>query len=129
MPLYEYECPECGRFEVLQKFDEKPLKACPTCSEKGTKSKVTRLVSAAAFHLKGSGWYKTDYAASGSAGTNTGTANANGKKDAIEKSSDTSVKSESGAGGEGNGASKSKTTESTSKAESSSAGATESAAK
>jgi putative FmdB family regulatory protein len=63
MPLYEYECQNCGRFEALQSFSEKPLKWCPTCSDKGTKVGVQRVVSAPAFHLKGSGWYKTDYAA------------------------------------------------------------------
>lgn len=61
MPIYEYECPECGRFEVIQKFSDKPLTQCPTCKEKGKKSAVTKALSASAFHLKGSGWYKTDY--------------------------------------------------------------------
>ena len=66
MPLYEYECPKCGRFEVIQKFSAKPLKHCPTCKEQGKTSAVTKAVSASAFHLKGSGWYKTDYSSSGS---------------------------------------------------------------
>jgi putative FmdB family regulatory protein len=69
MPLYEYECQSCGRFEALQSFSEKPLKWCPTCSEKGSKSAVKRVVSAPAFHLKGSGWYKTDYGSSGAKGS------------------------------------------------------------
>lgn len=68
MPIYEYECPECGRFETIQKFSDEPLSSCPTCKEKGKNSPVTKAVSASAFHLKGSGWYKTDYAASGSTG-------------------------------------------------------------
>ncbi len=68
MPIYEYECPVCGAVEVIQKVSDKPLKECPQCLEKGKHSKVTRLVSPAAFHLKGSGWYKTDYA-SGSSGS------------------------------------------------------------
>jgi putative FmdB family regulatory protein len=67
MPIYEYDCPDCGRFEVIQKVDEKPVKECPTCKEKGRKNKVTRAVSSSSFHLKGSGWYKTDYGSSGSA--------------------------------------------------------------
>ncbi len=57
MPLYEYECPQCGRFEVIQKFSESALGACPTCGQG-----VQKLLSAPAFQFKGSGWYVTDYA-------------------------------------------------------------------
>jgi putative FmdB family regulatory protein len=66
MPLYEYECPVCGRFEVIQKFSAKPLKHCPNCKEHGKTNTVTKAVSASAFHLKGSGWYKTDYSSGSS---------------------------------------------------------------
>jgi putative FmdB family regulatory protein len=66
MPIYEYECPECGRFEVIQKFSDKPLKSCPQCKEKGKDQKVTKAISASAFHLKGTGWYKTDYSSGSS---------------------------------------------------------------
>lgn len=66
MPIYEYECPECGRFEKIQKFSDKPLTQCPQCKESGKKSPVTKAVSASAFHLKGSGWYKTDYSSGSS---------------------------------------------------------------
>ena len=69
MPIYEYDCPDCGRFEYIQTSSEKPLTTCPNCKEKGKKNKVQRAVSAAAFHLKGSGWYKTDYASKGSSDT------------------------------------------------------------
>lgn len=75
MPIYEYVCEECGRFEVIQKFSDKPLKECPNCKEKGKKSSVSKTVSASAFHLKGSGWYKTDYS-SGSSTTSSGTSKA-----------------------------------------------------
>lgn len=71
MPIYEYECPVCGKFETIQKASEKPLKVCPQCKEVGKDSKVAKIVSTASFHLKGSGWYKTDYSKSGSAGTST----------------------------------------------------------
>lgn len=64
MPIYEYECATCGRFEVIQKPSERALTLCPQCKEKGKKSKIARLVSPAAFHLKGGGWYKTDYTSS-----------------------------------------------------------------
>lgn len=58
MPLYEYECDACGhRFEVIQKFSDPLADACPKCG--GT---VHKLMSSPAFHLKGTGWYATDYA-------------------------------------------------------------------
>jgi len=66
MPIYEYECPDCGRFETIQKFSDKPLTKCPHCKEKGKQNKVTKAVSASAFHLKGTGWYKTDYSSGSS---------------------------------------------------------------
>lgn len=62
MPIYEYECPKCGLFEVVQKTTAKPLKCKPDCSDPACPRAAKRLISAAAFHLKGSGWYKTDYA-------------------------------------------------------------------
>lgn len=61
MPLYEYKCHSCGKtFEVIQKFSDEPLKIHAECG--GT---VERLLSAPAFHLKGSGWYATDYGKGG----------------------------------------------------------------
>ncbi|MEW6298882.1 MAG: zinc ribbon domain-containing protein [Thermodesulfobacteriota bacterium] len=60
MPIYEYTCQRCGDFEVMQRISEDPLKQCPTCG-----AKVTKLISRSAFHLKGSGWYITDYARNG----------------------------------------------------------------
>ncbi len=61
MPIYEYRCAKCGVFEVTRRITEPALKRCPTC-----KGKVERLMSATSFVLKGSGWYATDYAKSGS---------------------------------------------------------------
>jgi putative FmdB family regulatory protein len=58
MPIYEYQCEKCGKIiEVMQKFSDKPLTKCTACS-----GKINRLISNCAFHLKGSGWYVTDYA-------------------------------------------------------------------
>jgi putative FmdB family regulatory protein len=58
MPIYEYECIQCGKIEeAIQKFSDKPLKKCRHCS-----GKLHRLISQSTFHLKGSGWYVTDYA-------------------------------------------------------------------
>ncbi len=56
MPIYEYACKKCGSFEIMQRISEDPLKRCPTCG-----GKVNKLISLSAFHLKGSGWYATDY--------------------------------------------------------------------
>jgi putative FmdB family regulatory protein len=62
MPIYEYRCSACGHeLEVLQKFSEPPLTACPACG----KSALTKLMSASGFQLKGSGWYATDFKSSG----------------------------------------------------------------
>jgi len=58
MPLYEYECTKCNRIEeVLQKFSDKPITKCRHCS-----GKLHKLISQSSFHLKGTGWYVTDYA-------------------------------------------------------------------
>jgi putative FmdB family regulatory protein len=58
MPIYEYECGECGhKLEVLQRISDPLLTICPSCSQEGLK----KLVSAAGFQLKGTGWYETDF--------------------------------------------------------------------
>ena len=59
MPLYEYECSACGhRFELIQRFADQPADTCVACG----KGPVRKLLSAPAFHFKGTGWYVTDYA-------------------------------------------------------------------
>ena len=61
MPLYEYECGRCQhRFELIQKFSDKPVRKCPECG-----GKTERLISAPAIRFKGTGWYVTDYADKG----------------------------------------------------------------
>jgi len=58
MPIYEYRCDKCGHeLEAIQKMSDDPLAECPACGE----SALRKLVSAAGFHLKGSGWYVTDF--------------------------------------------------------------------
>lgn len=58
MPIYEYRCSNCGHEkEVLQKMSDAPLTECPACG----KSSFRKLISAAGFQLKGSGWYATDF--------------------------------------------------------------------
>ncbi len=57
MPIYEYQCAACGRVtEKWQKISEPPLTVCPACG-----GGLSKLISSCAFHLKGSGWYVTDY--------------------------------------------------------------------
>ena len=58
MPFYEYQCSACEhRLEVLQKISDEPLCYCPECGEASLKKQISR----AAFRLKGSGWYETDF--------------------------------------------------------------------
>jgi len=58
MPIYEYQCTECGyQTEVLQKIADDPLQDCPQCHKPAMK----KMVTAAAFRLKGGGWYETDF--------------------------------------------------------------------
>jgi len=58
MPFYEYRCTACGHeFEAMQKMRDDPLTECPACQ----KNTLTKLISAAGFQLKGSGWYVTDF--------------------------------------------------------------------
>jgi len=57
MPIYEYRCRKCNKeFEVVQSITAPELKSCKFC-----KGPVTKLMSVSSFHLKGSGWYVTDY--------------------------------------------------------------------
>ena len=84
MPIYEYRCSGCSHeLEALQKFSDPPLVNCPSCHA-GT---LVKLLSAAGFKLKGSGWYATDFKGSG------------GKPAPVK--TDAAAKSESGAGSEG----------------------------
>lgn len=78
MPLYEYKCQSCGEtFEVIQKFSDAPLKVHDKCG-----GPVERLISRSALQFKGTGWYVTDYAASGNGKAKEGKeAKKDGKKD------------------------------------------------
>ena len=81
MPIYEYECTKCGKIiEVIQKFSDKPLKKHKECG-----GNLNKLISAAGFQFKGSGWYVTDYARKGQS-ENSESAEAS-KKDSKETSS------------------------------------------
>jgi putative FmdB family regulatory protein len=68
MPLYEYQCENCGDlFEVMQKFSDEPLTKHDKCG-----GRVHRLLSAPALQFKGSGWYITDYAKGGATAPSSG---------------------------------------------------------
>ncbi len=57
MPLYEYQCTKCGEIEeTIQKFSDAPLTTCRHCS-----GRLNKMISQSSFHLKGTGWYVTDY--------------------------------------------------------------------
>jgi putative FmdB family regulatory protein len=105
MPIYEYECPSCGEFEVTQRITEEPLKRCPHCKKRN----VRKLMSNTSFQLKGSGWYITDYARKGGASgpgagegkgasESSGDAKGDAKGEAKSESKSESKKSEGKAG-------------------------------
>jgi putative FmdB family regulatory protein len=61
MPIYEYSCSKCGKtIEVIQKLSDPPLTTHKSCG-----GQLTKLISAAGFQFKGTGWYVTDYARKG----------------------------------------------------------------
>ena len=88
MPVYEYQCTECGQVEeAFQKISDAPLTACPHCQ-----GKLKKLISHSSFHLKGSGWYVTDYGGAKS-GTeaktdSSGNTGSSDKKTAVAKKAD-----------------------------------------
>jgi putative FmdB family regulatory protein len=87
VPLYEYHCGHCGTFEVIRKFSDPALTACPTCG-----AEIEKLLSAPAIQFKGSGWYITDYARKGS--------NGGGKSEKADKAAEKSEKSAEKSGSE-----------------------------
>ncbi len=58
MPIYEFQCNDCqGAFEEMRRITDETLPVCPSCES----TDVRKLISLSAFHLKGTGWYVTDY--------------------------------------------------------------------
>ena len=85
MPIYEYECRGCGeQHEFIQKFSDSPKRKCPSCG----KLRLKKLISAAAFHLKGDGWYVTDF-------RDKGKSKDTGKSDSAESSSESKSEAKS----------------------------------
>ena len=85
MPIYEYECTKCGKTtEAIQRFSDPPLCTCPQC-----RGELHKLISMSTFHLKGSGWYVTDYAGKNQS-TSTGKNAETTKTESTEKKSESS---------------------------------------
>ncbi len=81
MPIYEYECKDCGRmFEQFLGVNDPPITACAHCNSPN----IRKLISNCTFHLKGSGWYVTDYAKKDSSNGN-GAKKASQKEDSSDK--------------------------------------------
>ncbi len=93
MPIYEYQCKKCGRkFDVFQKMTDPEVTACKSCH-----GPIKKLVSLSTFHLKGSGWYVTDYGgkkapASDSSKDNSQTSSTPSKPDTAKPASKTGSK-------------------------------------
>jgi putative FmdB family regulatory protein len=89
MPIYEYQCAACGQVvERWQKISDAPLTECPACG-----GSLHKIISSCAFHLKGSGWYVTDYAGRNAAAGATDRSNGDGPAgpDRETKSTDTAT--------------------------------------
>ena len=104
MPLYEYECENCGgRFERIRKFSDPPLEEpCPTCG-----GPIRKLISSPAIQFKGSGFYKTDYPSASSKGssgsTTTKSSESSGSDSKTESKSETKSETKSEAKAESKG--------------------------
>ena len=106
MPIYEYRCSSCGHeLEALQKLSELPLTVCPACGAAALK----KLVSAAGFQLKGTGWYATDFKGSGSKPATKPADGADSSKEAETKSEPKSDSRQEATAAKGDKKSESKT--------------------
>ncbi len=58
MPAYDYRCRSCRTtFEKTQRITEPAGAKCPACGHE----ECERLITGGTFHLKGAGWYASDY--------------------------------------------------------------------
>jgi putative FmdB family regulatory protein len=97
MPIYEYACEDCQKnFELFVGVRDVPVQECKYCAGKN----IRKLISNCSFQLKGTGWYKTDYAAKDSGGSN------GGKKTAVSEKSDTGTTESASTAGESKTSSK-----------------------
>jgi putative FmdB family regulatory protein len=95
MPIYEYECSKCGhQTETWQKFSDAPITKCEMC-----RGKMKKLISQSTFHLKGTGWYATDYASNrGGSGEEKGKTDKDSTTKKAKSSKETSKKETSSSG-------------------------------
>jgi putative FmdB family regulatory protein len=94
MPVYEYKCENCGReFELFQRMSEPAAKTCKFCQ-----GPVKKLISRTTFHLKGSGWYVTDYGGKKAPPATESAVNTESFGTPPESKSDTSSSTDSGSG-------------------------------
>lgn len=92
MPIYEYQCRHCGKHcEFLQKVTDEAIRQCPHCE----KEALEKCISAASFHLKGSGWYVTDFKDKPKAAKDTSNSTATDKKTDEKKVKESSQSSKS----------------------------------
>ena len=83
MPIYEYRCASCGhQQEFLQKVSDAPLTTCTACG----KPEFSKMLTAAGFQLKGSGWYATDFKSKPAASAKGSEAKSDAKGDAAADS-------------------------------------------
>ncbi len=113
MPIYEYQCEACNhKLEKLQKISDEPLKICPECKA----PRLRKLVSAAAFRLKGGGWYETDFKTgkkknvSGGEGSSSGSSSDSTSSGSSGSDSSGNSSSSGSSGGSSSGSSKSAAT-------------------
>lgn len=101
MPIYEYQCHLCNhQLEALQKTSDEALTVCPACNKEG----LVKLISAASFQLKGTGWYATDFRDKKAATAETNkTTKEEGNSNTVS-SSETSTKNDSTSGNNGEAA-------------------------
>ncbi len=92
MPIYEYECNKCGRYEVMQKITEEPLKKCEKCGS----AKVRKLVSQTSFTLKGGGWYKDLYSSTKGGSGSSGSSGSDGSSSGGKKAAAAPAKKDAG---------------------------------
>lgn len=92
MPIYEYACDDCHKnFEVFVGVRDAAVQECKYCAGKN----IRKLISNCSFQLKGTGWYKTDYAAKDSGASNGGKKTTAGEKSSTDTSESASSTSES----------------------------------
>ena len=87
MPIYQYQCTDCQhQLEALQKISDPKLVDCPACGQASLRKQVT----AAAFKLKGTGWYETDFKNSGNKPSSTEQPSGNNEKGSSDQSNSAS---------------------------------------